>query len=82
MMVKRRRRFKQPTSLAHRLAQEMGRLRELARGLPPGTEQSMLLRKAHQAETALRIDTWLASPGTSHPVGKMSLMGRTQPKRR
>ena len=62
-MVKRRRRFKQPTTLALRLTQEANRLRERASGLAPGPEQSRLFHKVRQAETALRIDSWLASTG-------------------
>jgi len=66
-MVKRRRRFKQHSTLAERLTQEASRLRERARTLPPGTEQTTLWRKVRQAETALRIDAWLASPGNLSP---------------
>jgi hypothetical protein len=38
-----------------------GRLRERARNLPPGTEQTTLWLKVRQAETAFRIDAWLSS---------------------
>jgi hypothetical protein len=62
IMVKQRRRFKQTTTLAYRLAEQVRRLRERARQLPPGTEQASLWRKVHQAETALRIDEWLSPP--------------------
>ena len=62
IMVKRRRRFKQTTTLAQRLEEEARRLRERARQLPPGTEQASLWRKVRQAETALRIDAWLSPP--------------------
>jgi hypothetical protein len=65
--MKRRRRFKQTTTLAHRLTQEVGRLREQAKQLPPGTEQATLWRKVRQAETALRIDEWLSSPDSAAP---------------
>jgi hypothetical protein len=60
LMVKKRNRFKQTTSLAERLAAQAGRLRERARDLPPGAEQTTLWRKVRQAETALRIDAWLS----------------------
>lgn len=66
-MIKRRRRFKQTTTLADRLEQEAGRLRERAKTLPPGTEQTALWRKVRQAETALRIDAWLSSPQNDAP---------------
>ena len=66
-MVKRRRRFKQTTSLAQRLTQEASRLRERAKSLSPGPEQAQLWRKVRQAETALRIDAWLALPQDAPP---------------
>ena len=80
-MVKRRRRFKQTTTLAQRLAQEAGRLRERARNLPPGTEQTSLWRKVRQAETALRIDAWLAAPSDHPPADATTMMGKGQDKR-
>lgn len=80
-MVKRRRRFKQTTTLAQRLAQEAGRLRERARNLPPGTEQTSLWRKVRQAETALRIDAWLACPSDHPSTDVMTMMGKGQNKR-
>src|SRR6201995_1026287 len=66
-MVKRRRRFKQTTTLAQRLTQEASRLRERAKSLSPGPEQAQLWRKVRQAETALRIDAWLALPQEATP---------------
>jgi len=36
--------------------------REAAQCLPPGPQRDMLLKKAGQAETAQRINEWLASP--------------------
>lgn len=80
-MVKRRRRFKQTTTLAERLSQEAVRLRERARNLPPGTEQTELWRKVRQAETALRIDEWLAAPEAAAPDNVMTAMGRSQKRR-
>ena len=73
-MVKRRHRFKQTTTLAYRLTQQASRLRDRARTLSPGQEQSLLWRKVHQAETALRIEEWLSSPGTSPPANAMPAM--------
>jgi hypothetical protein len=46
-----RRRFKQSESLEERLAHEAIRLRELAKGTPPGVAHEALLRRARQAET-------------------------------
>jgi len=35
--------------------------------LSPGSEQASLWRKVRQAETALRIDAWLAAPDGHRP---------------
>jgi hypothetical protein len=75
-MVKRRRRFRQTTTLAHRLTEQAGRLRDRAKQLPPGTEQTTLWRKVRQTETALRIDAWLSSPQTADPSGVTTLMDK------
>jgi hypothetical protein len=80
-MVKCRRRFKQTTTLAQRLTYEANRLRERATRLSPGPEQAELWHKVHQTEAALRIDAWLAAPGTPPPADAMSLMGKAQKKR-
>ena len=80
-MVKRRRRFKQTTTLAQRLSEQAGRLRERARQLPPGTEQTTLWRKVRQAETALRIEEWLSSPQSVAPSDAMTLMPKSPRKR-
>jgi len=81
IMTKRRRRFKQTTTLAHRLAEEAGRLRERARRLPPGTEQLVLSRKLRQTETAMRIDAWLSSPQSVAPSGEVMAMDKRRRKR-
>jgi hypothetical protein len=62
-----RRRFKQVTSLKDRLIQEAESLRKQAQEMPPGAPRDELLRKARQAETAARVDDWLASPGLQPP---------------
>lgn len=62
-----RRRFKQILSFPDRLAQEAERLREEAKKMPHGKEREELLRKARQADTALRINDWLSSPGLKQP---------------
>ena len=80
-MTKRRRRFKQTTTLAHRLIEEAGRLRERARRLPPGTEQMALSRKLRQTETALRIDAWLSSPQSAAPSGVVMATDKRARKR-
>jgi hypothetical protein len=81
IMIKRRRRFKQTTTLADRLAQEAGRLRERAKRLPPGTEQTELWRKVRQTETALRIDAWLSSPQSETPGAIVTLVDKRPRKR-
>jgi hypothetical protein len=80
-MVKKRRRFKQTTTLAERLAEEAGRLRERARNLPPGVEQTLLWRKVRQAETALRIEAWLGSPGSPTPSNMITMLSKSPRKR-
>ena len=61
-----RRRFKNILSFPDRLDQEIERLRAEAEKLPPGNhEREMLLRKARQAETALRVND--SSPGLQPP---------------
>jgi hypothetical protein len=62
-----RRRLKNRSSLGERLAQEIQRLRERAKALPPGIERDELIRKARQTETASRMNEWLTSPGLQSP---------------
>jgi hypothetical protein len=81
IMEKRRCRFKQTTTLAQRLAQEANRLRERAQHLSAGPEQTELWRKARQAETALRIDAWLASPGELSPGGLVTAVDKDEKAR-
>ncbi len=81
-MVKRRRRFKQTTTLAERLTLEASRLRERAKSLSPGPEQAQLWRKIRQAETALRIDAWLALPHDIPPGEVAPFMQGNRRRRR
>jgi hypothetical protein len=62
-----RRRFKNTLTFPDRLSKEADRLRQEAETKPRGLEQDALLRKARQAETAARIDEWLASAGLKPP---------------
>jgi hypothetical protein len=66
MMAKRNRR-KQTSSFDERLKRAADQAREAAQCLPPGPQREMLLKKAGQAETAQRINEWLASPGLRSP---------------
>jgi hypothetical protein len=62
-----RRRFKQTTTLDERLEERAKRLRDEARGTPPGIERDRLIRWARQAETAAHFQGWLSSPGLQPP---------------
>ena len=58
-----RRLFTHTTTLDERLAQEAARLRQEAKGTPPGIERERMIRRARQAEIALHVNEWLSSPG-------------------
>jgi hypothetical protein len=62
-MTGKRNRRKQTTSFDERLKRAAHEAREAAQCLPPGPQREMLLKKAGQAETAQRINEWLAAPG-------------------
>ena len=80
-MVKKRRRFRQTTTLAERLTDEANRLRECARALPPGPEQTLLWRKLRQTEAALRFDAWLTSSESRPPQTLIGWIGKGRKKR-
>ena len=79
--MKKRRRFKQTTTLAERLTAQAMRLRSRVRKLPPGSEQIELLRKIRQTETALRIDEWLAAKENTPPTGVVAMVDENTKKR-
>jgi hypothetical protein len=58
---KLRRRFKQPQSLAERLANEAERLRKRALLLPPSNEREDLLMRAREADVTAELERWLTS---------------------
>jgi hypothetical protein len=62
-----RRRFEQKEPLEKRLAEEAQRLRDQAKGTPPGIERERLVRRARQAETGSHMHEWLTSPGLRAP---------------
>jgi hypothetical protein len=64
----KRRHFTHTTTLKERLAQEAERLRQEAKGTPPGIERERMIRRARQAETALHVNEWLSSPGLKVPT--------------
>jgi len=63
----KRRGFKQANSFEQRLAREAERAKAKAEKLPDCVERDLLLKKARQAETAMHINEWLASPGLRPP---------------
>ncbi|MCP3395491.1 hypothetical protein NLM27_43135 [Bradyrhizobium sp. CCGB12] len=65
--MKKRRRFKQTTTLEERLALTAKQLREDAAQRPPGIRRENLLRKARQCETVSHMSEWLRSPGLRLP---------------
>jgi hypothetical protein len=65
--MQRRRRFKQTQSLETRLAEAAKRLREQARKLQPGPEQTDLLRKAREDEMVAEMAGWITSAGLQPP---------------
>jgi hypothetical protein len=63
-MIRRRRRFKQTTSLEDFLITDAKKSRERARELPPGRERDTLLEKARQDET---VAGWFTSSAPQSP---------------
>jgi hypothetical protein len=63
----KRRHFTHTLTLKERLAQEAERLRQEARGTPPGIERERMIRRARQAETASHMQEWLSSVGLQPP---------------
>ena len=53
--------------LGQRLEEQAKRLRQEARGTPPGIERERLIRRARQAETASHINEWISSKGLKPP---------------
>lgn len=60
-MIKKRNRRKQIVSFDERLQQAARTAREAALRLE-GSQRDAMLQKARQAETALRINSWLTAP--------------------
>ena len=65
--MRQRRRFRQIAPLDQRLDEHAKRLRNEAKGIPPGIEREELIRRARQAEVAAHIHDWLTSPGLQAP---------------
>lgn len=66
-MKKKRRRFRQTTSLQERLSAFAQDIREEASELPPSRKRDDLLERARRAETAARIDEWARTAGVELP---------------
>ena len=67
-MERRHINIKRTQTLRQRLSDDIGRLRDEARSLPPGPRREHLLRRAKQDEPAMQIDAWLSSPGLRAPT--------------
>ena len=59
---KRRRRFKQVLPLAERLLRSAREARDAAERLPPGLDQTQLLKRAREAEAIVQLDRFLRAP--------------------
>jgi hypothetical protein len=73
-MTKKRRRFKQTTSLQERLSSFAQDAREQAAILPAGPERDDLLKRANRAETAAQIDEW------THGIPSLGFRGASSTK--
>ena len=66
--MKKRRRFRQTSTLVERLAEDTEQLREQAKGLQPGTALDHIQKRIRQNETAAHMSEWLNSPGLKAPT--------------
>ncbi len=66
-MTTKRNRHSHDASFDERLRRAAIQARDAAKRLPEGHDRDVLLKKADQAETAVRINQWLTSPG-QYPV--------------
>ena len=65
--MKKRRRFKQTTSLKDRLSEIAGGERAKAESVPDSAERHEHLKKIKQAECAANIEAWANSPELQPP---------------
>jgi hypothetical protein len=65
--MSKRNRSKQTVPFDERLQRVAQEARQAAQRLPQGPQRDLLLQKAGQAETAVRMNGWLASPGLRPP---------------
>jgi hypothetical protein len=61
------RRLNQTKPLDQRLDDRAKRLRQEAKGTPPGVAREILIRRARQAETAAQMQQWILSPALRPP---------------
>ncbi|MBR0963847.1 hypothetical protein JQ554_07020 [Bradyrhizobium diazoefficiens] len=61
-------RCKPTETLDARLTDDVGRLLEEMRMLPPARYHETLLRQVRQDEIARQIDAWISSPGLRAPT--------------
>ncbi len=59
-MTKKRRRFRQTTTLEERLTQHSKEIRERVQNLKRGAQKALLLRKLREVEGAIQIEQWLS----------------------
>ncbi|MGL9622418.1 hypothetical protein QRQ56_31035 [Bradyrhizobium sp. U531] len=67
--MKKRRRVKHEKSFQERLAEEAQNFREAAERAT-GSQRELYLRRARQAETASKINSWLSSPGLPQEMAR------------
>ena len=63
--MQKRNRNPQTQLLEERLADHATRLREEAKGLPPGKVRDAVLRRAEQAQSGAEMRDWLRMPRTT-----------------
>lgn len=63
----KRRRFKQTSSLAERLTENIESLKSHLATVPHGPEREQIVRRIRQNETASHVEDWLKSPGLQPP---------------
>ncbi|MDE2329461.1 MAG: hypothetical protein KGK16_01545 [Bradyrhizobium sp.] len=59
--------LKQRDTLEQRLSHEAAKLRNEARGTPPGVKRDRLIRRAQDTESAAQVNGWLNSRDLQPP---------------
>ena len=66
-MLTNSRRTEKQSTLVPRIAEQAKKLREKAKGLPPGSAREGFLRKAREMEIMAALTGWITSPGLRAP---------------